>query len=237
MGECDLVRSLMLDACNPAPWRLQPRAVEAACTDGPMHQCNLCTNALPVQVRNLLLGHIADDEQRVLAYDTLWRPIERRHGDGDSTPLEFFLSRFVERREGGGGGGGEGGGGGGDGGGGEGSGEGGGEGEGGGGEPGGGGAEARQGAPAPLGTPLSLDQASVASSVAAEGDAAARRAAGGKASVHQRFAALLANAGGNRGVSLYDDGSGAALVSAGGAEAAQRAATEMLRQMLDASVS
>ena len=167
-------------------------------------------------MRNLLLGHIADDDQRVLAYDTLWRPIERRHGDGDSPPLEFFLRRFVERREGGGGDGGEGGGGGGD---------------------GGGGAEARQGAPAPLGTPLSLDQASVASSVAAEGDAATRRAAGGKASIHQRFAALLADAGGNRGVSLYDDGSGAALVSAGGAEAAQRAATEMLRQMLDSSVT
>ena len=60
-------------------------------------------------VRNLLLGHIADDEQRVLAYDTLWRPIERRHGDGDSPPLETFLSRFVEQREGGGGGGGGGG--------------------------------------------------------------------------------------------------------------------------------
>ena len=184
-------------------------------------------HAPPAQVRNLLLGHIADDDQRVLAYDTLWRPIERRHGDGDSPPLEFFLSRFVERREGGGGDGGEGGGGGRDGGGGEGGGEG----------EGGGGAEARQGAPAPLGTPLSLDQASVASSVAAEGDAATRRAAGGKASIHQRFAALLADAGGNRGVSLYDDGSGAALVSAGGAEAAQRAATEMLRQMLDTSVT
>ena len=53
--------------------------------------------------------------------------------------------------------------------------------------------------------------------------------------MHERFASLLADAGGNRGVSLYDDGSGAALVSAGGAEAAQRAAMELLQQMLEAS--
>ncbi len=47
-------------------------------------------------VRNLLLNHIADDDDRVGAYEAHWQPMERAQGDGDAAVLEAFLRRFLE---------------------------------------------------------------------------------------------------------------------------------------------
>ena len=47
-------------------------------------------------VRNLLLNHIADDDERMRAYETSWLPMERAHGDGRAELLEAFLSKFVD---------------------------------------------------------------------------------------------------------------------------------------------
>lgn len=49
-------------------------------------------------VRNLLLNHIADEDARYDAYDRLWRPIERTHGDGNAERLESFLRGFMRQR-------------------------------------------------------------------------------------------------------------------------------------------
>ena len=46
-------------------------------------------------VRNHLLDHIDDDDERIEAYESLWLPMERAHGDGDATVLERFLHSFV----------------------------------------------------------------------------------------------------------------------------------------------
>ena len=49
-------------------------------------------------VRNLLLNHIAEEEERSAAYDNFWRPIERSNGDGDAQRLEAFLESFLSQR-------------------------------------------------------------------------------------------------------------------------------------------
>lgn len=46
-------------------------------------------------VRNLLLNHIGDDDERMRAYEESWLPMERAHGDGNAEALEAFLHRFV----------------------------------------------------------------------------------------------------------------------------------------------
>lgn len=46
-------------------------------------------------VRNLLLSHIADEDERMKVYDECWCRIERAHGDGDADTLERFLRTFL----------------------------------------------------------------------------------------------------------------------------------------------
>ena len=51
-------------------------------------------------VRSLLLDCFSSKEEREEAYDSLWLPIESRHGDGDPSLLEAFLKQFVAEQEG-----------------------------------------------------------------------------------------------------------------------------------------
>lgn len=53
-----------------------------------MGQCDL--------VRNMLLGCIADEEERNGAYEDCWRPMEQSQGEGDPQALERFLASFLE---------------------------------------------------------------------------------------------------------------------------------------------
>jgi len=46
-------------------------------------------------VRNMLLNHIADEDERVQAYDDFWRPMEHSNGEGDPQALERFLTAFL----------------------------------------------------------------------------------------------------------------------------------------------
>jgi len=39
------------------------------------------------------------EDEREDAYDTLWLPMESRHGDGDPAVLGAFLERFVTAAE------------------------------------------------------------------------------------------------------------------------------------------
>ena len=49
-------------------------------------------------VRNLLLGGIADEDDRIDAYEKYWRPIEEANGSGGPTKLEAFLKRFLDEK-------------------------------------------------------------------------------------------------------------------------------------------
>ena len=46
-------------------------------------------------VRNLLLNSVADEAERTQAYEELWVPMERAHGDGDTALLQAFLTAFL----------------------------------------------------------------------------------------------------------------------------------------------
>jgi hypothetical protein len=46
-------------------------------------------------VRNMLLGHIGDEDERLQAYDEHWRPMERAQGDGEPAALERYLRSFL----------------------------------------------------------------------------------------------------------------------------------------------
>lgn len=50
-------------------------------------------------VRSLLLDCMGSADERELAYDSFWRPMEERHGDGDPVVLATFLQMFLARRE------------------------------------------------------------------------------------------------------------------------------------------
>jgi hypothetical protein len=49
-------------------------------------------------VRNLLLGHIADEDERLQAYDDCWRPVEQANDDGDAQSLDGFLTAFLHSK-------------------------------------------------------------------------------------------------------------------------------------------
>jgi len=46
-------------------------------------------------VRNHLLNMIADHDERVVAYEEYWLPMEKAQGDGDAATLERFMRRYV----------------------------------------------------------------------------------------------------------------------------------------------
>lgn len=50
-------------------------------------------------MRSLLLDCLGSADERELAYDSFWRPMEERHGDGDPVVLATFLQMFLARRE------------------------------------------------------------------------------------------------------------------------------------------
>lgn len=49
-------------------------------------------------VRNLLLGHIADEDERLQAYDDCWRLVEQANDDGDAQSLDAFLTAFLHSK-------------------------------------------------------------------------------------------------------------------------------------------
>lgn len=181
MGEADLVRNLLLAHVADEEART---TVEAGSESRPCGRLGASMSS-PSRTPSASLLPRPPPQARVEAYDTLWLPLERRHGDGRPDRLEAFLRHFLDQQ-----------------------------------------LDQQHAAPAAAVAPATLDQSSVSSSVAAD---AARAAAGG--TTFDRFAALLASLGGNRGGSLYSAGDGAALVE-GGEEAAAAAAVGLLRRML-----